>query len=47
MIWYGEIPSIPAITGGVIIISAIATRTFLQETYNSRKLKKKLKKKFT
>jgi drug/metabolite transporter (DMT)-like permease len=41
MIWYGEIPSLPAIAGGTIIIAAIAIRTFLQETYNSRKLKKK------
>jgi drug/metabolite transporter (DMT)-like permease len=41
MIWYGEIPSFPAIIGGIIIISAIAFRTFIMETFTSRKMKKK------
>jgi drug/metabolite transporter, DME family len=41
LIWYGEAPSLPAITGGVIIISAIAFRTFIMETYKSIKMKKK------
>jgi drug/metabolite transporter (DMT)-like permease len=41
LIWYGEIPSFPAIIGGVIIISAIALRTFIMEAYSSRKMKKK------
>ena len=40
LIWYGEIPSFPAIIGGVIIISAIALRTFITEAYTSRKMKK-------
>jgi DME family drug/metabolite transporter len=41
MIWYGEIPSFPAIIGGIIIISAIAFKTFIMETFTSRKMKKK------
>jgi drug/metabolite transporter (DMT)-like permease len=40
LIWYGEVPSFPAIIGGVIIISAIALRTFITEAYTSRKMKK-------
>jgi drug/metabolite transporter, DME family len=40
LIWYGEVPSFPAIIGGIIIISAIAFRTFILETYTSRKIKK-------
>jgi drug/metabolite transporter, DME family len=41
LIWYGEVPSFPAIIGGIIIISAIAMRTFIMESYSSRKMKKK------
>ena len=41
LIWYGEVPSLPAIAGGVIIISAIAFRTFITETHKSIKMKKK------
>src|ERR1035437_6730197 len=41
LIWYGEVPSFPAMIGGIIIISAIAFRTFIMETYTSRKMKKK------
>ena len=41
LIWYGEVPSFPAIIGGIIIISAIAFRTFFLETYTSKKMKKK------
>jgi drug/metabolite transporter (DMT)-like permease len=40
LIWYGEVPSVPAITGGIIIITAIAFRTFIMESYSSRKMKK-------
>jgi DME family drug/metabolite transporter len=40
MIWYGEVPSFPAIIGGTIIVSAIALRTFIVESYTSRKMKK-------
>jgi drug/metabolite transporter (DMT)-like permease len=39
-IWYGEVPSVPAITGGIIIITAIAFRTFILESYSSKKMKK-------
>jgi len=42
LIWYGEVPSFPAIIGGIIIISAIALRTFIIETFTSRKMKKSL-----
>jgi len=42
LIWYGEVPSFPAIIGGIIIISAIAFRTFIMETYTSIKMKKSL-----
>jgi drug/metabolite transporter (DMT)-like permease len=41
LIWYGEVPSFPAIIGGIIIISAISIRTFILESYTSRKMKKK------
>ncbi|MDR3667079.1 MAG: DMT family transporter [Ignavibacteriaceae bacterium] len=40
LIWYGEVPSFPAIIGGVIIITAIGFRTFITESYLSRKMKK-------
>lgn len=40
LIWYGEVPSFPAIIGGVIIITAIGFRTFIMESYLSRKMKK-------
>jgi drug/metabolite transporter, DME family len=40
LIWYGEVPSISAIIGGMIIISAIALRTLILEIYTSRKMKK-------
>jgi drug/metabolite transporter (DMT)-like permease len=41
MIWYGEVPSFFAMIGGIIIISAIALRTFIMEAYTSSKMKKK------
>jgi drug/metabolite transporter, DME family len=40
LIWYGEVPSLPAIIGGIIIITAIGFRTFILESYSSRKMKK-------
>jgi drug/metabolite transporter, DME family len=42
LIWYGEIPSFFAIIGGIIIISAIAIRTFIMESISYNRLKKKI-----
>jgi len=39
ILWYGEVPSFPAIIGGLIIISAIGIRTFVLESgrFNKKK----------
>jgi drug/metabolite transporter (DMT)-like permease len=37
LIWYGEVPSFYAIVGGIIIISAIAIKTFIMESYSFSK----------
>jgi drug/metabolite transporter (DMT)-like permease len=40
VLWYGEVPSFPAIIGGIIIISAIGLRTFLLESGRFSSIKK-------
>jgi drug/metabolite transporter (DMT)-like permease len=39
VLWYGEVPSLPAIIGGIIIISTIGLRTFLMESGKFKRIK--------